>query len=620
MRASALLLVPFEPGSAHACDPTLRRTLGAHLDLPLRQALCELESQLGFRFDSAPVFAGSPLTRGPHRSLTGIALATALDHAGIDCCVLDPGPCELHEWRKLLRASARDAPALVGVSSTFITSRPWLEALLGEVRAAFPSSVLALGGYYYTTDTEGFLSLDADVLCVGEGEVRLPEIARRVASGAPLDDIPGLYLRQADGSLKSTGRAEPLDLAGLVPPDWSFASRVRPPVDPRELDYVGLETQRGCAFMCAFCTYRTLASPTRLPPALAAERILALGGKHYVELYDATATSPRARWQQLCARLAAAQGAELAVGAFARVSDLDAASAALMGRAGVRHVYIGQESGDQALLNAMRKGTKLAQVLPAIHALGSHGISVTFGLIHGFPGESASSLAATRALLGEVNASRPDAPTVFSYDLTPFSLQDFAAVSTDETLRADHHHFLGYRSGGFTVPRICEEILRTIVHTGRCSHAPVAQLAFQRALALPTSRIATSRARPAIFRWAKALERGVGIFLERLLDGTRPDPRELDEVARRVLAPYDVRRRPLATLSSRVEASVVARLRREWSAEQDAGVGPLTRALVASLRRRAPSPTIPRARAHAQALLSTTDRRYVPAGELGRQR
>jgi radical SAM superfamily enzyme YgiQ (UPF0313 family) len=608
-----LVAVPFEPGSAHALDPGIRSTLGAHLDLPLREAFARLEAHLGQRLDRPPTFAGGPLTRGAHRSLTAVVLASALERQGLSFRVLDPGARGLSAWRALFAAERGSEPGLVAISTTFITSRPWLVELLALARAAFPQATLALGGYYYTTDAEGFLSLDADVFCVGEGETRLPEIALTLAQGRPLRKVPGLYLRRDDGSLEHTGRAEPLDLARIPAPDWQLSARIEPALAPGEIPYFGLETQRGCAFMCAFCTYRTLASPTAMPPELAAERVLELGraGARYVELYDATASSPKRRFKELLAHLVAANNA-VPIGAFARLSDVDREAAELMQAAGVRHLFVGQESGDQRLLNAMRKGTRASDVLPAVELCGRHGITLTFGMIHGFPGEDAESLAASRRLLATVNAS---APVVFSYDVVPFALQDFAAVSQDPMLERDRHHFLSYRYQGFGVREACREILRTIISTSRIPHAPVAHAVFQRTLSLPTHVISVSPERERIFRWAKALERGVALELERLLDGRRPDALELDRVAREILEPFargSLRRERWRAL---VEVRSLRLLCAEWKREGTRGPGPLTRLglLVLGQRRAARSSgSGGDAREHARRLLSTVDRRYEP--------
>ena len=121
-----------------------------------------------------------------------------------------------------------------------------------------------MGGYYYATNVKEFLRLDADVLCVGEGEVRLPQIVQRLVAGQSVSNIPGLYLPDAEGVLRHTGHVEPLDLQSLSRPNWDLSGQIDPPINlERATIEFGVETQRGCIFKCEFCNYRTLASRSR---------------------------------------------------------------------------------------------------------------------------------------------------------------------------------------------------------------------------------------------------------------------------------------------------------------------------------------------------------------------
>ena len=88
---------------------------------------------------------------------------------------------------------------------------------LAVVRDALPGTKVILGGYYYTSDAADFLSMDADVFCIGAGEGRFERVVQGLRDGTSLDGIPGLYLREPDGGLRNTGRAEdpPLDTLAL---------------------------------------------------------------------------------------------------------------------------------------------------------------------------------------------------------------------------------------------------------------------------------------------------------------------------------------------------------------------------------------------------------------------
>jgi anaerobic magnesium-protoporphyrin IX monomethyl ester cyclase len=73
--------------------------------------------------------------------------------------------------------------------------------------------------------------------------------------------------------------------------------------------------------------------------------------------------------------------------------------------AGCREVWIGAESGSQRILDAMNKGTRVAEIVNARRLLRAEGIRVGFFLLLGYLGEDLEDILATRAL---VDRARPD--------------------------------------------------------------------------------------------------------------------------------------------------------------------------------------------------------------------
>lgn len=596
-RLDAVVLVPFQPYTGHAIEPQYRNTLGSRLYPHILAGYSEFARFVGrdlmFREGDRPGFGPErePVEFPVHRSLTAVALATLLERAGLAWEVLDPGQQEIRWWRRQLEALAPRRPRCVAVSTTFVLGGRWLRALCAVVRDALPGATVLLGGYYYTSDAADFLSMDADVFCIGSGEGRFERIVESLRDGLPLDGIPGLYLRGAGGSLRSTGRAPEPSLDALAPPDWSLADRIAPPRSPaRDFLDVGIETQRGCVFKCEFCTYRTLAPPNIMGASLAVERILATRAipRAVVRLTDSTATFPHARWEDLMEQLAARGGSPHPLWVYARVSDIRERTAALMASAGVREVFIGQESGDQRMLGLMRKGTHVDQVRPALEAIQRHGIWAFMAFIHGFPGETAESLGNTRAMIASLNQGFPgDRPAVAWYNANPFLTQDFASVTEKTDSIRKGVRYLGFDDGANSSQRMSEESAVTMMATSRVPHAPV----FVHVLTLldslshaavePEPAVMGHPHRHEFWRWMKSVERGIAVFMERELEGRSPDLAELRRLREQVLAAYPGRpspwRRAAAQVTHRVLPLAGRYLRREWTAEPREGVGPATR-------------------------------------------
>jgi anaerobic magnesium-protoporphyrin IX monomethyl ester cyclase len=105
---------------------------------------------------------------------------------------------------------------------------------------------------------------------------------------------------------------------------------------------------------------------------------------------------------------------------LSRVDLLDEEMARLLKDIGCRRIHFGAESGSQAMLDAMKKGTTVEQIYQATELCRRLGIETYLYMMVGYPGEEWSDLEQSVALL---RATRPDAfSTTIAYPLpgTPF--------------------------------------------------------------------------------------------------------------------------------------------------------------------------------------------------------
>lgn len=575
------ILVPFQGHEGLWIEPVLRKNQGPARLLAIlgRQRLghalgCDLKT-------SVPRWARAHRYR-VSRSAGAVALASSAERAGLLWHAIDPGEIEIGDWRRRLHALRSESPRLIAINTTFINEARWLHLFCSMVKRALPDSLIALGGYYYATDARGFLGATADVFCVGEGEVRLGQIAERVRDGRPLDDIPGLYIRERDGRLRSTGPPPALELESTPLPDWSVSARMDPALDPeREPTLFHVETQRGCVFKCDFCTFRTLAESTVMSPSRAAEAILgaARAGRGRTFLADATATFPKERWRSVLDAVEAKGGSPHPLTAFARVSDLDDEVCARMARVGVRHVFIGQESGDQAVLNAMRKGTRVSQVRPALDSLARFGVKATFGFISGFPGEDSDASRRSRDLMLNLNEGHAE-PTALVVYMDVFAAQDLATAGRRAEL-GSRQHPLDYRDVPMSARAASEEALRHCLALAERVDAPVTGFGLTPLVGDLITAFSEGGDWQTGFRWLKAYDRGVGLFVRQELDGTPVDPRALHEVERTLVSDLDPLQpiRVRGALRERARTLGVRALLGEWRREPGGRPGFLTRLL-----------------------------------------
>jgi anaerobic magnesium-protoporphyrin IX monomethyl ester cyclase len=587
MSLDALILTPLQPISGNVLDPQFRMTTGGHLWVPLLRAVQEVETEIGRPLafgnpDTGPSFGAGGFQAPHHRSAASVVLATHLESAGLRWHAIDPGPKELAYWREKLQAFAASSqdPKVVAISTTFITAFEWIGNLVALVRTYLPTSKIVIGGYAYASNPKEFLSIAGDVLVIGEGEVRFPEIVRRVREGRSLDDIKGLYIRKPDGKLAFTGRPEPLRLEDIGPANWKLSARMDPAIDvTKEPIEYNIETQRGCVFKCEFCTYRTIAALEVMAPEPSVEVFFnTAGNRGNIILIDATGTYPRPRWEQILEMLIERGGSPLPIGHFARVSDITERTAQLMATAGVKQVLIGQESGDQRILNAMKKGTNVQQVKPAIQALGRAGLEVFMSFIHGFPGEDEQSCENTRSMIAKVNEGF-ERPVVMFYKVDPLGFFQLSSLKEREEL-ATVEHWLDYDYRGLTAKQAADHAVETFIRISRIPYAPVNYnvLVLAGAPATGAVYVAASPHKFALHRWLKSVERMTAAFIDRDLRGTPVNRREIARLRKQILEAYPRSQSSvIQTTISRARARVMGRLVDEWSAEQEAGPGLLTR-------------------------------------------
>lgn len=84
---------------------------------------------------------------------------------------------------------------------------------------------------------------------------------------------------------------------------------------------------------------------------------------------------------------------------YARADEITEQAVGLLNAMGVELVYLGGESGDDYILQAIRKNETCDQILRATELLGSQNIKVRASFIAGLPGESHKSMDNTRKLI-----------------------------------------------------------------------------------------------------------------------------------------------------------------------------------------------------------------------------
>ena len=141
---------------------------------------------------------------------------------------------------------------LVGIAAMFTAYSEMALAVARVVKANLPASTVVLGGHHATALPAAVMAEPAvDVVLRGEGEVSLPVLAEAVRSGADLTRVPGIVLRNPDGSLHIGDPAVCREMNRIPVPAFELIRRKF--YRRRGRDSIVVTAGRGCPLACSYC-------------------------------------------------------------------------------------------------------------------------------------------------------------------------------------------------------------------------------------------------------------------------------------------------------------------------------------------------------------------------------
>lgn len=290
--------------------------------------------------------------------------------------------------------------------------------------AAHAMGAIVVGHGSDSTDNPRlFLENEFDYVLCGEAEQTLVELCSAILRGDRVGDIEGLLS-------SDDARAHASHVRRLAKnPGWEHL-----PVPSRDLiDFApyraawmeahgyfsaNLVSSRGCPYHCNWCAKPVSGSKFHLRPAASvAEEMRVL--KHEADVqhiwFGDDVFALDHRWTQEFAHEVVKRDAVIPFKIQSRADLLSDETVRALKTAGCAEVWMGVESGSQAILNAMDKGLKVASVVAARRRLLEKDIRACYFLQLGYPGETLTELWQTIAF---VRKTRPDDIGVsFSYPL-----------------------------------------------------------------------------------------------------------------------------------------------------------------------------------------------------------
>lgn len=209
----------------------------------------------------------------------------------------------------------------------------------------------------------------------GEGEVVFPQLMDHLENGSPVDGWDG-------GRILPWKRS---DLDSIEPPDYGILDLSHYPVP----DSIGVQSRRGCAYGCTYCTYGYLSGPEfRTRPVehvLRDVRKLEELGASRFQFVDSVFNAPEEYFLKLLAGLEKT-GTNLSWSAWVD-EKVTGEQLARMKTAGAVKVDFSPDAITDRGLRMLGKRGRAEELLPAVRAARKAGLQVGVNFFSGNPGE-----------------------------------------------------------------------------------------------------------------------------------------------------------------------------------------------------------------------------------------
>lgn len=297
-------------------------------------------------------------------------------------------------------------PKIVGIyAATPMIRRA--EAIVKIAKSADPNILTVLGGPHPTCMVEETLAY-SDAVVMGEGEGTFPEMVKRFLGGSrDFSGIAGCAFRDFSGQVKGNPEREILhDLDALPFPDFDNM-----PIDtylnqgntygitqrtPRSLPIMA---SRGCPSTCTFCQ-RFLGRKFRIRSASnVVEELRHWKEKYHVDEFnflDDNFTLVKKSVLDVCEAIhRGGLNIKFRFPNGVREDYLDEEILEALKSVGCYHLDFGIESGSQKVLDLMKKGKKLEDIVAKVHLCKKAGFKVSSSFLFGTPGETLENMEET---------------------------------------------------------------------------------------------------------------------------------------------------------------------------------------------------------------------------------
>lgn len=318
--------------------------------------------------------------------------------------------------RGLDKLIEKESPLLIGVSCNTHTRYKAFE-IVNHIKSKFIDIPVTMGGPHVTFTPENVLmNTSADSIVRGEGEYTTYELFESIEKNKDLKNVKGLsYKNQKNKIIHNVNRPPIEDIDSLPFPDrhsfnlkkyeLSFPGEVKKELSGHMI------SSRGCPYKCIFCSAASFSNKKiryRSPQSVVDEIEYLVENLMYkkVYIYDDHFTLNSKRVIEICNEIKK-RNLDFDFFCYSRVDAVTQEKFKKMAQVGCKVVSFGIESGSQKVLDYLKKGVTVNQIIDAVRICNDVGIVAKGSFITGSPCESISDFKETCKLINKLYAIQP---------------------------------------------------------------------------------------------------------------------------------------------------------------------------------------------------------------------
>ena len=356
-----------------------------------------------------PYHCGVVESAGTWLPLSLVYLAGSLRESGYEVEIYDAMSL-FHTFEQISAKILDDSPDVVATTAFTATVCDAIE-VLDLAKKINKETVTVLGGVHPTFCWEDILSEhnEIDYIVRGEGEITFCELLDSHFAKVDLGSVKGIAYRR-EGKIVTTAKRPFIDDLDSLPTAWDLIDWPIYTYRPNPGSRLAIVSfARGCTQACSFCSQQKFWEQSwrsRTPENFVSELtyLKETHGVDVVMIADESPATSEENWLKLLDLLIEADlGIEILM--ETRVVDVirDQDLIDRYKKAGIVHIYVGVESGSQAMLDKFNKDVLVSESKKAIQIINDADIISETSFVLGMPDETKTSIRKTVELAKHYN-------------------------------------------------------------------------------------------------------------------------------------------------------------------------------------------------------------------------